>query len=287
MRLATGEVTCLTCDEPGNNRRPAPNREGSVVLFDSDRYATWRHPGNTELQLLNTTAAARGVPSRRITYSPGPDERPLFAPAANTLAWSRGEGGRYRVVSGGLVSGHGSLQVGGTGTLGDGGSEWLAPLAWSPDARTLAFSRGNPLGPAAIAAIDPATEREVPLGDSVAVPGSLSFNADGGWYALASARRAEPAGLLPGALGFALASTAPFRGPATYRGTRVVVGPVDGEALEVDLGETADWGWPTGLSLHPDGTRFVLGQRREAAASEADGSGGTERIVAVALDCPE
>ena len=62
---------------------------------------------------------------------------------------------------------------------------------------------------------------------------------------------------------------------------------MDGEALEVDLGETADWGWPTGLSLHPDGTRFVLGQRREAAASEADGSGGTERIVAVALDCPE
>ncbi|NNL67615.1 MAG: hypothetical protein HKP30_15300, partial [Myxococcales bacterium] len=111
LALATGEVACLTCDEPGNNRRPAPNREGSVVLFDTDRWATWRRPGNTELQLLNAAAAARGVPSRRITYSPGPDERALFAPAANTLAWSHGEGGRYRVVSGGLVSGHGSLQV--------------------------------------------------------------------------------------------------------------------------------------------------------------------------------
>jgi hypothetical protein len=285
--VATGEVACLTCDEPGNNRHPAPNATGSVVLFDTDRYASWRRPGNTELQLLNTPAALRGVASRRITYSPGPDERPIFAPAANTLAWSRGEGGRYRAVSAGLVSGHGSLQVGGMGTIRHGGAEWIAPVAWAPDARTLVFARGNPFGPPRVDAVDPATEETVALGEHVVGSGGVSFNADGGWYVLASARRATVAGLLPDPLGFALAPALNSRNadkPSLFRETDVLWGPTDGEPRRIDLGETASWGWPTGVSLDADGKGFVLGQRRADPDSDG-GNGMKERIVRVVLDC--
>ena len=47
----------------------------------------------------------------------------------------------------------------------------------------------------------------------------------------------------------------------------------------VDLGETAAWGGPTGVSLAPDGRSFVLGQRRQA------GGGVEERLLTVHLDC--
>jgi hypothetical protein len=282
-KRASGEIDCLSCAEPGNNRRPAPNPAGTVVLFDTDRYATGWDPGNTELQLMNAAAAERGVPSRRITYGPGPDERAIFAPAPNTLAWSRGEAGRYRVVSAGLVSGHGSLQVGGVGTLHEAGAGWVAPLAWAPDARTLAVVRGNPLGPGRVEALDPATDESVALGETAATAGALSFNADGGWYALATARRSEPAGLLPGAMGFVLApalAAANGDGLRFQEGSRVLWGPTGGEARPVDLGESADWGWPTGIALSADGTRFVLGQRR------GRGDAAEERLISVRLDCP-
>jgi hypothetical protein len=281
-RASSGEVRCLTCGEAGNNRHPAPNTEGTVVLFDSDRHASWLHPAETELHLLNVSGAERGVASRRITYSPGPDERPIFAPAANTLAWSRGAGGTYRVVSSGIVSGHGSLQVGGVATLAAGGAAWVAPLGWSPDARTLAVVRGNPLGPGRAEAIDPATDRAVPLGETASTPSALSFNQDGGWFALATARRAAAAGLLPESLGFVVApalAALDGDGPHLDPGTEVLWGATGGEPRPIDLGESAAWGWPTGLSLEPDGTGFVLGQRRVAD------DGVEERIVRVRLDC--
>lgn len=286
LSIATGEVACLTCGEPGNNRRPAPSTSGTMVAFDTDRHASWRRPGNTELHVVNTSGALRGVQSRRVTYHPGPDEHPTFTPVSNTLAWSRGESGRYRAVSGGLVSGHGSLQVGGVGTLRQGGAEWLAPLAWSPDARTLAFARGNPLGPARVDAFDPATDAGVALGDELVGPGGLSFNADGGWYVLASTRRASPAGLLPDALGFAMAPALGARladDAGLFRGTRILWGPTGGAARRVDLGQTGKWGWPTGVALEADGQGFFLGQRR---ADPADGGAAAqERIVQVKLDC--
>jgi len=280
--MATGEVSCMTCEEPGNNRRPAPGPAGSLVVFDTDRYASWRRPGDTELHLLNAAAAARGIHSRRLTFSPGADERAGFAPAPTTLVWSRGEAGRYRVVSAALRSGHGSLQLGRVGTLRDGGSDWMAPLGWAPDARTLAVVRGNPLGPGEVEAVDLGSDEPVPLVGSAVGSGALSFNADGGWYALASARRAAAAGLLPGSLGFAVA---PILGGLDggdgrrFHGTRVLWGPTHGKARPVELGESADWGWPTGITLAPDGRSFVLGQRRPGP------DGPEERLVAVRLDC--
>ncbi|HKJ24253.1 MAG TPA: hypothetical protein VKB65_05480 [Myxococcota bacterium] len=279
---ASGDVHCLTCGEPGNNRHPAPNADGTVVLFDTDRYATWLRPNDTELQLLNVAGAERGVASRRITYFPGPDERPIFAPSVNTLVWSHGEDGGYRVVSSAIVSGHGSLQVGGLATLATGGAAWVAPLGWSPDARTLAVVRGNPLGPGHAEATDPATELAVPLGDTASGSGALSFNRDGGWYALATARRSSAAGLLPDALGFAVApalAVADGEGPRFHEATDVLWGATGGEPRPVDLGESATWGWPTGIALEDDGTGFVLGQRRATA------DGIDERLIAVRLDC--
>jgi len=280
---ASGEVRCLSCGEPGNNRHPAPNIEGTVVVFDTDRHASWLRPNDTELQLLNAAAAERGIPSRRITYAPGPDERPIFAPAPNTLAWSRGEGGAYRVVSSGLISGHGSLQVSRVGTLRAGGGAWVAPLGWSPDARTLAIVRGNPLGPARVAARDPATDRAVALGETATTASALSFNQDGGWYALATARRSSAAGLLPARLGFAVAPALAVLnggdGLAFHPRTEVWWGATGTEPSPVDLGESAAWGWPTGISLDGDGTGFVLGQRRPGA------DGPEDRLIAVRLDC--
>jgi len=280
---ATGEVRCLSCGEPGNNRHPAPNPGGTVVVFDTDRHSTWLRPNDTELQLLNAAAAERGIPSRRITYAPGPDERPIFAPAPSTLVWSRGEAGAYRVVTSSLVSGHGSLQVGGIGTLRSGGTAWVAPLGWSPDARTLAVVLGNPLGPGRVAAVDPATDRAVPLGPSATTASALSFNSDGGWYTLATARRAAVVGLLPARLGFvvapALAALDGGDGLSFHEQSQVVWGPTGGEPTPVDLGESAAWGWPTGISLDADGAGFVLGQRRIGA------EGPEDRLIAVRLDC--
>jgi len=279
---ATGEVVCLTCNEAGNNRRPAPNQAGMAALFETDRHANWLRPNDSEIHWMNASAAMRGVGSRRITYSPGPDERPIFAPAPNTLAWSRGEGGSYRVVSAGLVSGHGSFQVGGVATLAFGGSAWVAPLGWSADARTLAVVKGNPLGPGRSVAIDPAVDDEVVLGETASGAGALSFNLDGSWFAQASARRGAVAGLLPDALGFALApvlAVASADGARFHEGSEILWGPTRGEPRPIDLGESAAWGWPTGIALEADGTGFVLGQRRE-------GEGGLEeRLIAVRLDC--
>jgi len=281
-RTVSGETRCLTCGEPGNNRHPAPNAEGTVVLFDSDRHATWLGPSDTEVHLMNVSGAEHGVASRRITDSPGPDERPIFAPTTNTLVWSRGEGGTYRVVSSEIVSASDSLRVGDIATLAVGGAQWVAPLGWSPDARTLAVVRGNPLGPGSAEASDPATEAPVPLGDTASTPSALSFNQDGGWFALATARRSAAAGLLHETLGFALApalSAVDGECARFHEGTEVLWGATGSKPRPVDLGESAAWGWPTGLSLEPDGTGFVLGQRR------GDGDDVEERLIAVRLDC--
>jgi len=276
----TGEVTCFSCDEPGNNTYPAPSASGTTVAFETDRHATWRHPANTELHLLTVTPGPRHPASRRLTWSPGADGRPTFAPTPATLTWSHFDAGRYRVVTAGLRSAHGALQLAGATLLRDGGAEWIAPLAWSPDARTFATVRGNPLGPPRLEALDLGTGEPVPLGAHAAGTRALSFSADGGWYAVASARRAAAAGLLPGVLGFALAPALEATGNGVrFQETEVLWGPVRGETRRVELGEAAGWGWPTGLSLEPDGTGFVLGQRR------AREWGVEERLVTVELDC--
>ena len=69
LDLATGDVSCLTCDEPGNNVRPYPGRLG--VVFETDRHADWLDPGNTEVHFLRRRGARAPGPSRRLTRSPG------------------------------------------------------------------------------------------------------------------------------------------------------------------------------------------------------------------------
>jgi hypothetical protein len=274
-----GEPSCWTCGEPGNNLRPHVAEPGLALVFDSDRTATWLHPDDTELYLAST---ARPDASRRITFRPGPDERALLGPGSRLLVWSRRDGGRYEVVAAALRSGHGGILLGNVGVLASGGAEWIAPLAWSPDARTLLVGRGNPFAPLAGLALDPATGEVTPLGDGLAPAGS--FVADGGWLALATAQAEHRGGALPAWLGFALGPRASALGRERplLDGTGVRSGASAEPALAaaLDLPDAvAGWGAPTGVALDPDGAGFVLGQRRHHAA------GVEERLVEVTLSC--
>jgi hypothetical protein len=274
-RLAPGGApVCWTCGEPGNNRRPAPHPTGSGVLFDTDRFASWRSPAETELMLARSgDGDAPRHPARRVTWSPGPDDHALYDPSGTGLVWSHGGEGRFAVLRASLMSGHGGLLLSRPLTLFAGGSAWVAPIAWSPDARTLVAGFGQPLAPLAGVRLDPASGERRRLEGGV-VAGSVSFSADGAVTALASTRGRGAARLLPGVLGNLVARW-PGRGDARAEGTRVSLGPTDGEWAPVELGDAARWGAPTGLALLPDASGFVLGQRGAAG----------ERIVRVLLDC--
>ncbi|HBZ72572.1 MAG TPA: hypothetical protein DEP35_23680 [Deltaproteobacteria bacterium] len=278
--LAQGSVQCWTCGEEGNNMRPAPSGNGAGVVFDTDRWETWAAPFNTELQLIGAGSEEAGSGSRRLTVSPGADDHAVFGPGSSVLAWSRGGSGHYAVVSGAIRSGHGGLILGGIRVLYDGGSSWTAPLAWSPDARSLVVVHGNPLRPLGAYVVDPATGSESSSGDEVSGLASASFTADGGWLAVATTERATVAGLVSGRLGFLLAPLA-TRGNASvrFRGTGVRAGEPKGEGTSLELGEVAGWGEPTGVALAPDGRSFVLGQRRTTDR------GVEERLVRVTLEC--
>jgi hypothetical protein len=251
------------------------------VLFDTDRWATLAEPLNTEIQLIGAAPEDAGQGSRRLTVSPGPDDHALFGPGSSLVVWSQGGDGRYAVVSGALRSGHGGIMLGAGRVLYDGGSRWTAPLAWSPDARTLVVVRGNPLRPLEAKLVDPATGAEVPGGHDVPGTASASFDADGGWLALPATERASAAGLLPARLGFLVA---PFAnrgggGAPRFKTTAVRAGESWGEGAGIALGDDAAWGEPTGVALAPDGQSFVVGQRR------ATGAGVEERLLHVSLDC--
>jgi hypothetical protein len=280
---ASGAIVCWTCDEPGNNRRPAPGGTGASVVFDSDRHANWRAPANTELYLASARGEQRRGYSRRLTFAPGPDDHPLMSPGSGVLVWSRGREGRYDVVSASLHSGHGGVLLGSPGTLATGGSAWAIPLAWSIDARSLVVATGQPFRPLHAVLIDPATDRDRDLGKGVPSGSTAAFNADGGWMILA---RTEPVGiaaLLPETMGFLLArlaTTPPEPGRRTG-GTRLDAGEPWAAATGIELGTLADWGEPTGVALEPDGRGFVVGQRRRTA------EGSEERLVAVTLDCDD
>ncbi len=279
LERATGAVVCWTCREPGNNLRPAPGSHG--VVFETDRFATWGDPTNTEIQLLSTRGDEPRWPSRRLSYRAGPDDHALLQ-GGGSVVWSQRQGGRYQVVTARLRGAHGGLSLGGPALLASGGAAWAAPLAWSPDARSLVVARGNPLRPLPAAGIDFATGAETRLGDAVS-GGAAAFNADGGWVVVASARRAHLGGLLPAQLGFLLAplATALERAAPLYRDTELRVGEPWGEGAPLALGELAGWGAPTGVSLVPGEALIVLGQRRRGEA------GVEERLVEIALDCDE
>jgi hypothetical protein len=118
-----------------------------------------------------------------------------------------------------------------------------------------------------------------------AAPGSaISFSADGTSSALATARRAGAAGLLPGWLGFLVAPLATAfdgDGAPQLRSAGVAVGATWAEPATVALDDFAAWGEPTGVALEADARGFVLGQRRSAAG------GIEERLVAVRLACAD
>jgi hypothetical protein len=268
------EPVCWTCREPGNNRRPAPHPIGASVLFDTDRFASWRDPAETEVMVVSGRGeSGPRHPSRRVTTSAGPDDHALYDPSGAGLVWSHAEGGRFEVMRASILSGHGGLLLASPLTLFRGRSRWTAPLAWSPDARALVAGFGQPLAPLTGVQLDPASgeRRRLPGG---LVAGAASFSADGRVMALASTEGRGAARLLPEMLGNLVARWPGGHDPRAD-GTRVELGPSDGERSAVELGDAARWGAPTGIALLPDASGFVLGQRGDAG----------ERIVRVELDC--
>jgi hypothetical protein len=285
---ASDEVECWTCDEPGNNRRPSPSPSGDGVVFDTDRHASSRHPTNTEVHLISARRQQRRF-SRRLTHGPGPDDHALFDPGGGLLVWSRGHEGRFAVVTAAIQSGHGGVVLGPPRVVAAAGARWIAPLAWSPDAHALAVARGHPLRPAVATAIDFSSGIEWSLAGGLAPAGSVAFSADGSWLAAAGTRRATSLGLLPGSLGFLVGRLVALGGVAApvFSGSFVRTGgtgaarKASASLAPVELGALADWGGSTGIGLEPDGTGFVLGQRRRGA------DGVEERLVEVSLECQE
>jgi hypothetical protein len=278
-----GELVCLTCGEPGNNVRPSVSTSGVSMVYETDRHATWRHPDDSEFYLAAVKPrGAKGDPGRRLSFSPGPDSRPVFGPGPQMVTWSRREHGRYRVVAASIRSGHGGILLGTQGLLADGGAEWIAPVAWSADGRTLVVARGNPFAALSGALLDPTTGQAQPLGDDLAP--AAGANGDGAWLAFATTRSSHAAGALPRLLGFALGPWAAARdrfAPLRHE-TGVRAGPTasPADAQPLALGDALSrWGEPTGLALASDASGIVLGQRRR------DGAEVQERLLWVELDC--
>lgn len=274
-RAASGEIVCWTCAEPGNNRRPAPSPHGGSLLFDTDRFASWQRPGDTEVMLATTKGEARPrVAARRLTVSPGRDDHARFDPAGAAALWSHAGSRGFEMRLASISSGHGGFLLGEPTTILRGRASWLVPLGWAPDARTLVVGFGQPLRPLRGLRLDPATGERGWL-DGGLLAGSAAFSADGRTLALATTRSAGAARLIPSALGDVLARL-PL-GPPRGDGTEVHVGEPAGPLAPLALGEVAAWGVPTGLALAPDGRSLVLGQR----------GAGAERIVRIGLACAE
>lgn len=281
LERASGRIRCWTCGEPGHNLRAAPDERGRAVLFETTRHATPGDPTNTEIHLIETRGETPPA-SRRVTRSPGPDDHALPAPGWSALVWSRRVAGSYRVVSAPLGSTHGGIALGGVRVLAAAGSRWIAPLAWSPDARSLLVAEGNPFGTLSVRGLDLATGRAAELGDDFPASGGADFNGDGGWLVRTGARDRGGAGRLPARLGFLLA---PFAARAERDGprfahTRLRVGEPWDEGVALELGPVEAWGEPTGVALSRAEPTLFLGQRRRTAA------GVEERILEIQLDCP-
>ena len=281
LDLATGVSRCWTCGEAGNNVRPALAYSGTGMVFVTDRHASWRHPRNTELHAIGTEGELPRSGSRRLTDHPGSDDHAWIGPASGRILWSRETKGGYALVTTTVRTGHGGLQLGEAEVIVSGGSQWVAPLAWSPDARTFLLARGNPYRPLKALALDLTTGEEKSLGSEVVWAGGASFNGDGSFLALATTRRSRPLGLLPGQLGFLLAAAADREelDRPLFDGTGVEFGEVGGERVALELGELGSWGVPTGISLSRDARTLLLGQRR------SHGGEVEERILRLTLSC--
>ena len=245
LERATRRAECLSCDEPGNNRRPAPHPTARAVVFDTDRWASWRRPFDRELMVLTADEGARR-PARRLTWDAAADTHALYDPSGLGIAWSR----RTlvgRALRAPIKLGHGSLSLGRRVVLARGGLTAATPLAWSPDARAFVWAGGFATA-RWVERVDFAASTRDALPAASAFDASVTFSADG-----ELSLRAERA-----------------RGA-----TRVWLEARGSSAHEVALGDAAGWGEPTGVALVGDGSAFALGQRRAAA----------ERIVWVELAC--
>ena len=101
----------------------------------------------------------------------------------------------------------------------------------------LLVARGNPFHPVSARGIDLATGHAVDLGSDVAL-GGVAFGGDGGWVAVASARRGGTAGRLSDGLGFLLAPFAErvARDRPLYRDTGVRTGELWGRGAALEVG---------------------------------------------------
>jgi hypothetical protein len=277
----TGEIGCFTCDQPGNNVRPRPAAGAQRVVFETDRHAALLRPIDRDLYLMTAPGPPPAVRLHRVTYGGSADLYGGISPGGQALVWSSADGGVWAVVTAGLGTGHGGITVGPPKVLVPGGSEWIAPLAWSADARHLALLRGGPNRFGRGELLDPATGETRPLevGDDHLV--DVAFSGDGGFLAAVSARPDAWASAIPGKLGVLTAPIGLLRGStaaAPLRDTALHVGETRGGSLRrVTLGEAGGWGYPTGVALTADGTRVYVGQRRGGAA------GAEERILELDL----
>jgi hypothetical protein len=253
ISLWDGEPECWTCAEPGNNRRPARNPKGRGVFFETDRHGSW------DVHVVSTERRKGKLPaSGRLTPSGSLDRMGLYEPTGRGLVWSHSGAGRFAIKMATLVTGHGGLILGSARTVVEGGTAWIAPIAWANDGRSLVYGRG--VGPGIVEAIllDPALGTRRPLGP-VAGPGSVSFSRDGQLMAVVQSQTPSPG---PAGLGFFLARLGVGAEERPSRAS-LAFGPPGGELVQADLGELAQAGPPTGVALSPNGRSLVLSQWSE------------------------
>ena len=280
---ASGAAECFTCEEPGNNRRPAPHPTRAAVLFDTDRHATWRHPGNTEVMAIDARERSGPRPrSARLTYSHGRDEHAFHDPTGGGLVWLHTERGRASVRRAVIGTGHGGIALTGEQDLMRAGAGWVIPLAWAPDARALVAARGHGLGPRTGELLDVASGERRSLGAGLTAGSSVGFSADGSVMAVAETSTIRAVALLPASLGFFLERLPSLAAGARARltaGTTIRLGDPRGTLTPLVLAaDLAGWGAPTGVSLAADARTLVLGQRDEQ---------GRERLLELVLDCAD
>jgi len=279
--LETDTSVCWTCGEPGQNRHPRPHPGGAALLFDTDRYATWRHPGVTEVMVVDTRGESGPAhPARRVTYRDDIDADAFYDPTGSGMVWVRAENGRATVRRAAIQTGHGGVQLTGETDLHRASAGWVVPLAWSADGRALALAHGHGLGPRRGELLDPATGERRSLGNHLGAGIPVAFSRDGSWLALAETSTIRAAALLPEALGFAVARLPRLAGRDPARlmeGTLLRMGPRDGELTAIALPPGVEaWGAPSGLTLSPDARTLVFAQRAR---------NGEERLVWLGLDC--